>query len=296
MKHVFVINPTAGKGIDSVSLQMKIKNACESKNLDYEVFLTDSKGSGEKFVREFCARGEPARFYACGGDGTLREVTNGAYGAENVSVGCIPLGTGNDFVKAFKKHDFNNIETALTATEKKIDLLLINEKSYCINLCNIGFDADVAHNVSRFKRFFSGILAYNFSVFYCLVGKISRTMEIHIDGEILKGEFLLCACGNGNAYGGGYISAPLAQVDDGLIDVCILKKVSKLKFINLINVYKAGMHLIEPSLKDVITYKKCKRITLAFPKETIFCMDGEIEHAKTVDIQILPKALTFLVP
>ncbi|MBR5619923.1 MAG: acylglycerol kinase family protein, partial [Clostridia bacterium] len=85
MKHVFVVNPTAGKkGRDAQKIIPEIHAYCKKNKIDYELYCTKSGGDGLRFVRERAASGEELRFYACGGDGTMFEVVNGAFGAPNV--------------------------------------------------------------------------------------------------------------------------------------------------------------------------------------------------------------------
>src|SRR5665647_2515123 len=98
MKHVFIINPAAGKGRQACELKPKIEKYCDENSLDCIIHVTSAAYEAIGFVRELAKTGEHMRFYACGGDGTLYEVVNGAFGYPNAEVAVMPLGSGNDFI------------------------------------------------------------------------------------------------------------------------------------------------------------------------------------------------------
>lgn len=103
MKHIFIINPTAGKGKAAKKIIPVINSYCKTHKLDAQLYVTKFSGDGMKYVEEIAKRGEPVRFYSCGGDGTLYEVVNGAYKYPNAEVASLPLGSGNDFARLFGK-------------------------------------------------------------------------------------------------------------------------------------------------------------------------------------------------
>ena len=97
MKTVFIVNPKAGQGKDTEKFIADIKRIADKLNLDTEIYRTKAVGDATVFVRDYCEKYGVARFIACGGDGTLGEVVNGAIEHNEAEVGIIPLGTGNDF-------------------------------------------------------------------------------------------------------------------------------------------------------------------------------------------------------
>ena len=103
MKHIFIINPAAGKADKTAEYTAKITAACEG--LDYEILLTQAPGDATRMAREAAETGREVRLYACGGDGTLNEVVAGAAGYDNAAVTCYVGGSGNDFVKIFDDRD-----------------------------------------------------------------------------------------------------------------------------------------------------------------------------------------------
>ncbi|MFA7367648.1 MAG: diacylglycerol kinase family lipid kinase, partial [Bacilli bacterium] len=167
-----------------------------------------------------------------------------------------------------------------------------------INIANFGFDAYVAYNMAKFKnRPFSGKGAYNLAVIYSLISKMKHKVKITIDEkEVFNGNMLLAAIANGICYGGGYYCSPKALVDDGLLDVSIVKSLPRVKFIKMIGKYKKGTYLEDDKIMKYVTYTRTNKLLIECEKDLIYCMDGEVESAKEIKIELAPKALKFVVP
>ncbi|MBQ6892773.1 MAG: diacylglycerol kinase family lipid kinase, partial [Clostridia bacterium] len=153
MKHIFVINPSAGSGAGVAALKEKIaKLACKA-----EIYETTAHRDAVKFVKEYCEKHtEDVRFYACGGDGTLKEVAEGTVGYPHASFSVCPIGSGNDFVRYFGGADaFSDLEKLTAAENKKIDAIGISadgiDDTYSINVCNFGFEAYVAGTMHKVR-------------------------------------------------------------------------------------------------------------------------------------------------
>ena len=124
MKHIFVINPAAGQGKALNFIKPKIEEVCAKYSLDYDIHVTEKQGEGIEYVKNRAASGEEIRFYACGGDGTLYDVVNGAFGYKNVQVAVIPLGSGNDFIRLFgSKEDFLVLEDDVNGVPVEFDVI-----------------------------------------------------------------------------------------------------------------------------------------------------------------------------
>ncbi|MFA6624187.1 MAG: diacylglycerol kinase family protein [Bacilli bacterium] len=300
MKHIFVINPKAGK-TDRVEEIKKELKAFDGK-IDYEVYVTKKRGDAKDFVHEYLTNNdkkETYRFYACGGDGTLHDVVNGAVGFENAQVACYASGSGNDFVKNFGNTDkFKDLKTLIDGKPHKIDLLKVDDR-YCINIFNYVFDGEVTFAMLRFKKWpcVSGPMAYNLAALTSLLFKMNQYLKVKVDDKVIfDGKGLLVAVANGHTYGGGFHCAPEAKVDDGLIDVCLVKKVSRFKAANLIKVYKAGEHLQNEKLKNTVVYLKGKDVVVESHKPVAFAIDGEVFRKEKVIIKMIPSCLNFVVP
>jgi diacylglycerol kinase (ATP) len=300
MKIIFVVNPNAGR-VNRVQ-EIKDKLLPFQKEYDASVYETKSRGDAELFVREYLkthSDQETYRFVACGGDGTLYDVVNGAVGFPNAEVGCMALGSGNDFVKNF--HDlkvFQDVEKALKATPHPIDVLKVNGK-YCVNITNFGFDGEVTFAQLRYKRwpFVSGPMAYKLAAVSSLLFKLNHRLTITVDDKVVfKGKGLLAIAANGYCYGGGFHCAPLAKIDDELIDFCIVRKISRFKAAGFMSSFRNGEHLTKEGIKEYVTYLRGKKAIFESDKDTAYAIDGEVFRKKRLEIELLPHALKFAVP
>ncbi len=308
MKTVFIVNPCAGQGEKSDSLVRSIKDVLNFAQSDAEIYITKAVGDACVFVREYCTKHGAARFIACGGDGTLSEVLNGAIGFDDAEIGVIPCGTGNDFCRNFgRQYDFDNILYQLEGESQKCDAIRYTTEldgnvtqGYCVNMFNIGFDCNVAELTSTMKKkpFISGSLAYFVSIFVMLVKKKGADLKIKLDG-VLKhnGKLLLTSLANGSFCGGGIKSNPLACVTDGKININIIKNVSRLKFISLLPYYMNGTVLNVKGIDKYLFSEKCTDITV-IPNggKMRISVDGEIIDAGNTRFEIIHNAFKFVLP
>lgn len=302
MKTVFVINPCAGKKNDIDALIESINRA--SCGRDVLVYLTKNPGDATEYVRAFCNENGGGRFIACGGDGTLSEVLNGAMGFESAEVGVIPIGTGNDFCRNFGKgYDFFDISSILLGRSVKCDAIKYTNSystGYCINMFNIGFDCNVADMTGEMKKkpFISGSFAYFVSIFLMLVRKKGAELTIELDGKARhRGKLLLTSIANGSYCGGGIKSNPLADITDGLININIIKNVSRLRFISLLPYYMKGTVLMKKGIDRFISSEKCKTVKICPAGGKMrLCIDGEITDADETTFEIVHNAFSFVLP
>ena len=300
MRHIFVINPAAGKNDKEKQIREELSKY--EGQFDFEIYVTKCRGDGCTFTRNYLEthdKSEIYRFYACGGDGSLHDVVNGAVGFPNAEVACYAAGSGNDFIKNFGNGpEFRDLPSLIKGKAKKIDVLKV-DNNYCVNILSFGFDGEVTFAMHRYKKWpgVSGAMAYNLAAVSSLLFKMSCPLKVTIDGEkIFDDKGLLVAVGNGFCYGGGFYCTPEAKVDDGLIDVCLVKKISRFKAAGLMKVYKSGEHLHNPKLKDLIVYKKCHTVVLESPKPVAYQVDGETYRETKINISLLPSALNFVIP
>ena len=188
MKHLFIINPAAGKADKTAEYTTKIESAC--KGLDYAIEISREPGDCTRIAREAAKSGEEVRLYACGGDGTLNEVVAGAAGFDNAAVTAYVGGSGNDFVKMFDDRDaFRDLDRLLDAETATFDL--IDCKGYpAVNICCVGLDSRIGAEMARFKRLpgVSGSMAYILSTVVNLFKGISEHYIVEVDGERIDEE------------------------------------------------------------------------------------------------------------
>ena len=300
MKYIFVVNPMAGAG----GAEEKLRGAIEAlpQKDDCEIYVTKAVGDATVFVKKTVAenKGEALRFIACGGDGTINEVFSGAVGAENVSATCYPCGSGNDFVKCYGGADvFMDVKKLVEAKTEKIDVLKVGER-YSVNVTNFGFDTTVAITINkeREKTGHGNKNAYGKGVATALIKSMKNSGTVYADGEKLNesGKFLLCTVANGQYVGGSFKCAPRAKLGDGLIEVCLIAPISRLRFLKLLGPYTAGEHLDNKTFADIITYRQAKKVEVEAPEGFAYSLDGEIIYEDKFTIEIVPNALDFANP
>jgi diacylglycerol kinase (ATP) len=301
MKNIFIVNPAAGSKDSSDAIEREILKVSDKYNC--EIYCTKYAGDATRYVSEYCkSHTGPLRFFSCGGDGTLNEVVNGIAGFENAAFGCYPCGSGNDFVKYYGGYEgiesFLNVESLLEGTEQLIDLIRVGDK-YCVNICNFGFDAVAAKNMSKLKynKLLGGSRAYYTGTAKALFGSMKTPCRIEADGEVLvDGDILLCTVANGKYIGGSFLCAPRAKNDDGYLDLCLVSPISRLSFIKLVSLYKNGLHLDDRRCSSFISYRRCKKFSIKGGKDFIYALDGEIYEIPEMEIEVVPKAARFIVP
>ena len=295
MKHLFIINPAAGSRNQTEVYRKKIAEVCEARHLDYNIQVSAAPGRCCKIARRAAESGLPFRIYACGGDGTLNEVVNGAAGFDNVAVTTFACGSGNDFARMFSQPEaFRDLERLLDAEEVTFDLIRCNE-DLSLNICSVGLDARIGTDVSRYKRIplLHGFRAYAASTVVNTIKGISEHYVIEIDGQVIDGkQTLICAC-NGQYYGGGFHPVPDADPTDGMMEVLVVRDVSRLKVAQVVGKYKNGLYKKYPQL---IRHFRTREMTIRCDKPTPINLDGELRMAETVHLKIADEKLRFFYP
>ena len=303
MKTVFVINPQAGQGKKINALIDKINSL---SGFDIEIYITKCQGDAISYVKAFCGKFGKARFIACGGDGTLNEVLNGAIGFEDAEIGVIPIGTGNDFCRNFSPDfDFSDILNQITGKTERCDVIHYTtildgakKEGYCVNMINIGFDCNVADMSAQMKKkpFVSGSMAYFLSIFIAMIKKKGASFSMEIDDNAVhSGKLLLTSIANGSYCGGGIKSNPLAQICDGVMNVNVIKNIKRLQFIPLLPHYMNGTILEVKNIDRYLINKDCRKIIIK-PEHGIMrmCIDGEIIDAGETTLEAVHNAFNFV--
>jgi diacylglycerol kinase (ATP) len=310
MKNYFIINPNAGRKRKKAALLGRIEQAAAQTGLECEVYFTRSMSDGENFVRKTCNENpdEIFRFFGCGGDGTLNEVVNGICGFDNAVAGNVPLGTGNDFARAFGSlKNFADIKAQLLGNIREVDLIRCTYEldgqrivRYCDNMINIGFDSNVVAKAAEIRKggIVTGSAAYLLGVGVILIGKKGADLRIELDnGYVHDGPLLLTAAANGRYCGGGVQSSPESLVDDGMIEVSVIKEISRSKFISLYPSYSKGTHIDRLTAEGILDYHSVRRLKITSNTGTMkVSNDGEIISPHSLELEVVPKAIKFSVP
>lgn len=238
---------------------------------------------------------------AMGGDGTVHEVVNGlmqAPATRRPVLGVVPVGSGNDFAHAIgvPLAPERALARALSGEASAVDLGLMTDEhgrqEYFDNTLGIGFDAVVtirSHQLPLLR----GFLMYLTAVIQTIVlNHDPLEMQIEADGQKwVQGNLLLTAC-NGPREGGGFLIAPDARLDDGLLHYAMIKTVGRLMMFRLVPEVMKGTH---GNFKQVVL-GSCKKMTVATDRAMYIHADGEIytsfgSNLRKVTIEVLPGAL-----
>lgn len=296
----FILNPKSGRSPKKKKIEATIKEACIKRQLDYHIYYTTCSGDATEYVKSMIRISqEPQRFICIGGDGTINEIANSAPCNPNVEFGVIPNGSGNDFVRNFTNTKrFSNIDAQLDGSPVPLDLIKCNDM-YCVNMVNIGFDCAVVKEADRLKKakLATPGLSYILGVVVTLFKPFGTKMKLLFDdGEVMEKEYTLTAIGNGKFCGGGFMATPTSLLNDGLLEICAVDKISRLTFVKLVGSYKKGTHLINKHTRKIIRYKQVPHFKMEFEAPLPICIDGEIKGAKTVDFSVVPGGFNFVVP
>ncbi|WMJ84837.1 diacylglycerol/lipid kinase family protein [Oscillospiraceae bacterium LTW-04] len=299
MRHIFILNPKAGKADSTPALKAEIQTLFSGRSEDYEIVVTQSPGHAEQVARRFAADGIETTLYACGGDGTIGEVAQALPGNPQLILAPVPAGTGNDFVRGLE--GLPDVKTRVSLSSLMdgqvvpLDLLMAGDR-VSINIASVGLDATIAQNMARFKHLplIKGQSAYILSLIYCFFTSVRYRYRFEIDGVPQpEGDCIFAIAANGRYYGGGFMAAPLADWQDGLIDFIIIPAMPRLRLLPMITTYKRGEHLQK---YDFIRFVRCKQVRILSDKPVALNCDGEIASAQNFDIKILPGAARLLVP
>ena len=296
MKHVFIVNPAAGKFDRTEGYRAMIDAAFQPRGLTYELLVSKAPGDCRALARQAAASGEEVRIYACGGDGTLNEVVNGVVGFGNAAVTHFPGGSGNDSIKVFSNPAaFASIDRLLDAEETRFDLIRCND-TYALNVLSIGFDARVGTDIARFKRLplVTGKGAYILSILSNMLHGLSAQYTVTLgSGETISGQkTMICIC-NGRWYGGSFNPMPEAEPDDGILEVLVVDKVNLLQVASVVGQYQKGHYADFPEL---IRHYRCTELRIACKEPSVVNVDGEAIHTTDAKITLVPHAIRFFYP
>ena len=298
MKHIFIINPTAGKTDSRQKIYDMAESLRQKHGLDVQCILTKKQGHATELAKKLCETGEALRFYACGGDGTVNEVANGIIGYDNAAMSVIPVGTGNDFLKNFggDMDKFRDAENLWDGPQFPMDAIDVNGRVALTIACS-GIDARVARDVHKYSEspILDGKSSYIASLLVNFLFKgIGSHWTVELDGETIEDDFSLVSVCNGRYYGGGFMPVAEARMDDGVLNTLVVKKVSRGAFIKFVGPYSKGQYYKFPHVARCAT-PRVVRIRSEKP-DIVTCLDGECITSDDVTIRLSDKRLNFFGP
>jgi diacylglycerol kinase (ATP) len=292
--YLAIVNPAAGGGRSRKLLGPALERL-RTGGIAVEVAETQDPCDATRIAREAYGRGW-RRFIAVGGDGTSYEVVNGLFpeagAGERPTLGFLPLGTGNSFLRDFSDRGLEHaIESLIAARTQPCDVLRMRHRGgtiHYINLLSVGFPADVA--TLRARRFSGhGELGYVISIFLGLAQLHRRPFPVRVDGEkeFDRRRCLFLTFNNSKFTGGTMMIAPKAEVDSGLIEYVRWGAIGRLGLIrNLPRLYD-GTHIEHPLAER----KAVRRVEFDLEAPVDVMVDGEVLTLYCEELDVLPGAL-----
>jgi YegS/Rv2252/BmrU family lipid kinase len=309
-KIAFVVNPNSRKGKMKYEFDNIILPFMRTKlnNRLYKVLYTTKSGEAEDLTM-ILMRDKCDLIISFGGDGTNNQVLNGIMNMlvhnDTVTMGIFPLGTGNDFARTIKySNDVdNNCIRLCNMINKnlcnKIDLGLVNfyknddeRERYFLNETSFGISTKIVKNVNKNNYvIFNDGLSYIYESLIQQIKYTANKVNLMIDGVHKVSIQKLTLISNGKYGGSGFNFNPTAKINDGLLNICIIKKPSFMKTLNLINKLKSGNH----TMNNQIELYTCKKFEATCNKKLYLEMDGELLGNLPIKVNVCHRYLNFLV-
>jgi len=285
--HKIIVNPYAGRWHGAEIID-EVKHIFEEKNLRYDLSVTERPGHAVQLARE--AAKDFDIVVAVGGDGTVHEVVNGLLtGPVSRTLAVVPVGSGNDFSKAIgtPQDIYGSIDLLQRGQRKLIDVGRVGDRFFPNGL-GIGFDAVVTHESAKVKKL-RGMAIYLYAIMRTAFTYRAPKMRIHFNGQTIEQRTFLITVGNGISLGGGFYLTPDALIDDGLFDICIIRRLGLMQIFQHLPKALDGSHT---TLKQV-TMDRTTRITVESDAPLPVHADGEVLTLKAprVEAEIVPGCL-----
>jgi YegS/Rv2252/BmrU family lipid kinase len=287
--HALIVNPSSGHGRGE-SILPEVEAELDKRHIEFRTVVTRSLEHGIEEALAAAGAGEVP--VVLSGDGMIGQV-GGALARSDATMGIIPGGRGNDFARVLgiPSDPAEAVAVLAAGGVREIDVGEVNGRRF-LCIASMGFDSE-ANRLANETRFVRGNLVYAYAALRALAAWKPATFTIVLDGEEeVRVQGYAVAAANSKAFGGGMFIAPDAELDDGLFDVVITGKVSKLRFLaNLPKVFK-GTHVDE----DEVTVRRAARVEVSADRPFQVYADGEHLTDLPAELRVLRGALRVIAP
>ncbi|MBM3706339.1 MAG: diacylglycerol kinase family lipid kinase [Actinobacteria bacterium] len=289
MKNLIILNPSSFSG-KALAARQKLEDTLKQYNIDFTIHISKSSDDVTDTVRQNLDKF--SNFISAGGDGTIHTIANVLAGTDR-NLGCIPMGSGNDI--AGNLGIPLNMEACCRLIRdcrtRRIDLGLINKKFYYLAVSGAGFDSVVNDLANNTKFPIKGPAKYTYAVYRTLITYRAKKFFIKYNGTSRTVEAMFCVAGNMTSYGGGMKIVPAADPSDGILDICIIKKMGKIHFIKTFPSVFEGKHTTDP----FVEYFKTESFEIDSEYNFSVFADGEYICKLPAKYEIARSALNFIV-
>jgi len=288
----FIVNPIAGNGF-SLKYISTLEAMILKYGVDADILYTEYSGHATELAAS-CA-GQGYKFIiAVGGDGTMNEISRPLIGLKNIVTGIIPAGTGNDFIQILgfpNRFDESHWQVFFDQNIIPMDVGSCNGKFF-LNGMGLGFDAQVAaeNYIGPGQVKTGGKNKYIWHIVKTLLFFKERQMAVISGDQKSRSTCFMNTVSIGRRFAGGFFITPKAIANDGLLDVCNVKKLNLLQRFRILLMVPKGTHIANPQ----VDYHQTEKISIEFDKKVPFHVDGELHFAQKFDIEVLPEALAII--
>ena len=291
-KWAFIINPVAGNGFAGTMAPI-LKEMIARYNIDAEIVHTRRSGHATELSASFLKKGF-SYIIGVGGDGTFNEIARPLVNIRDVTAGLIPAGTGNDFIQILGFPDRfgeKEWEQFFKTNTISMDAGLCNGLMF-LNGMGLGFDAQVAAEnytgPGEVKE--GGKHKYIWHIIKTLLFFKEKKMTVINEKDRHETDCFINTIAIGRRFAGGFFLTPKAIANDGLLDVCMIKKLNLIQRFNILLKVPKGNHILDSK----VNYYQTPSINLEFSEKVPFHVDGELNFATRFDVTILPSALNII--
>jgi YegS/Rv2252/BmrU family lipid kinase len=291
-KWAFIVNPTAGNGSGRKMISL-LESKIKEFDIDGEIFLTGYPGHATELSASALEKGM-RNIIAVGGDGTMNEISRPLINKKEVTVGIIPAGTGNDFDQItgfpvrFRDEDW---KIFFSKNVTGLDVGIVNESIF-LNGMGLGFDAEVAaQNYTedgKVKK--GGADKYIWHIVKTLLFFKEKRMAVITDTDTHERDCFINTVSIGRRFAGSFFLTPKAIANDGLLDVCSIKKLNLFHRFRLLLKVPQGTHITDKR----VLYYQTSTLLLEFPDKVPYHVDGEIFFASKFDVRVIPQGLKII--
>jgi len=289
---VFIVNPIAGNGFGEKYLPV-LRDKIAHYGIGADIVLTERHGHATELAKEYAERGYKY-IIGVGGDGTISEICFSLIGNKEVITGIVPAGTGNDFIQIlgypnrFTEADWDIFFTVHTIP---MDAGSVNGM-YFINGMGLGFDAQVAaeNYIEPGKVKKGGPSKYLWQIIKTLLFFREKKLIMRSNGNTHETDCFMNTVSIGRRFAGGFFITPRAIANDGLLDVCSIRKLNLFERFKLLLMVPKGTHVNDHR----VHYYQTDHVSLEFTQEVPFHVDGEIHFGKSFNVSLIPGALNVI--
>jgi len=288
-KLYFLLNPFAGNG-NAYNIFKLVKSILDKEQIEIESYLSQSKGDIERFITNEDLS-EFDGICVIGGDGTIHEAIEGLMQSEKskyLSLGIIPAGSGNAFAEDLGLRDpLDGLENIIIGDISRIDVMRIKTRhniNYAVNIIGWGMASNV--NILAEKLRWLGNIRYSIASILSILKIKLQKVNIIIENQVFDGKIAFFIALNNIHTGKGMKMAPKAKLNDGLIDIILLKKASRLRILKIFLQLFSGKHIYDP----LVQYMQVKSFSINSENDFLN-IDGENIGQTPIEVSVERNAI-----